>query len=203
MAAIEFFGGFSAIASLSGSGIGFYGANFGTSVPVGETQTRMFITNSTGTSQGPELWSISRSHPASGVVGNSGSGLPLRSIPNYQAPINARFTHSSAVRVQNAELRAYDRYNIDNNPSGVTCWAAQIIHPELAQNNTGSGSTLWTAIYGSGSVLELTDSPGTSGLSPNGAGTTDTRHDYYLAVSASPDSVGSKLWSLYLSLEYL
>ncbi|MFQ3675224.1 MAG: hypothetical protein SNJ64_01610 [Endomicrobiia bacterium] len=106
--------------------------------------------------------------------------------------------------MSNAEVRIFDRVNINNPPSGVTCMIADIVHPDNVQNNNGSGSTNWVNAGGSGSVLSLITSPGTSGLRPSGTGTTDTRHDWFLAISASPDSVGSKTqFGLYVSLEYL
>jgi hypothetical protein len=48
--------------------------------------------------------------------------------------------------------------------------------------------------------MPLVASPGTSGFSPNGVGTIDTQHDWYVALSASPDSVGSKntIWIICL-----
>ena len=72
--------------------------------------------------------------------------------------------------------------------------------------------------------LDFTSSPGMSGLNTSAAetlpsGLTDgtinwlsnegvahqsTRHDWYLAISASPDSIGSKTqYGLYFTLEYL
>jgi len=52
--------------------------------------------------------------------------------------------------------------------------------------------------------MTLSSSPGTSGLRPSGANTLDARHDWYVAISASPDSIGSKtLYGLYISLEFL
>jgi hypothetical protein len=52
--------------------------------------------------------------------------------------------------------------------------------------------------------MPLIASPGTSGLSPSGADTVDVQHDWYVAISGSPDSIGSKTqYGLYVSLEYL
>lgn len=206
MALITFLAGENfAINDLSGSGLGFYGdSGFGASVQVGSYQGRTFITNSTGTSQGPECDNIKWSHPGSGIIGQTGTGLPLTSIPNYQASLNIRFTHGSAVKVQNAQVRIYDRASINNPASGVTTKTAQLIHTNTAQDATGSGDATWRTPAGSGTIQSLVGSPGTSGLSPNGPDTTDTQHDFYLAISASPDSIGSKVqYGLYASLEYL
>lgn len=206
MALISFLSGSDfTINDLSGSGLGFYGDNgFGTSVQVGQYQGRTFITNSAGTAQGPECDNIKWTHPGSGIIGQTGSSVALINIPNYQSTLNIRFTHGSAVKVQNAQLRIYDRSNINNPASGVTTKTVQIIHPNTAQDATGSGDTTWRTPGGSGSIQVLVGSPGLSGLSPSGTNTSDVQHDFYVGMSASPDSIGSKTqYGLYVSLEYL
>lgn len=101
-------------------------------------------------------------------------------------------------------MRIYDRSNINNDPSGVTCRCAEIIHPDTTQTANGSGDTSWINVHGSGVTLSLVSSPGQSGYSPNGSNTNDMTHDWYVAISPSPDSVGSKTqFGLYVSLEYL
>lgn len=206
MAAISFYAGegFN-IQNLAGSGLGFYGpGGFGYSVQVGAYQDNTYITNSDGTAQGPQCDNIKYLNDGSGIVNTASSGIPLTAIPNYQSTLNVRFTHNVPVKTQNVKLRIYDRTNINNDPSGVTCKVAEIIHPDTTQTNNGSGDTTWTTVHGSSVILDLIASPGTSGLRPNGANTTDTRHDWYCAISASPDSIGSKTqFGLYIELEYL
>ena len=43
----------------------------------------------------------------------------------------------------------------------------------------------------------------TIGINQNGPSTTDTIHTHYLALSGSPNSIGSKLSSLYIETEYV
>ena len=110
------------------------------------------------------------------------------------------------MRTQNAKIRIFDRVNINNDPSGVTQKVAELIHPATSQAVTGSGDTSWSEPVGSSVILDLADSPGESGeFAGNGTVSTydDDRHDWYLALSASPDSIGSKLYALYVELEYL
>lgn len=205
MAAINFFAGENfVINDLAGSGLGFYGGGFGFSVEVGAWQDSTFITNGNGTSQGPQVDNIKFLNAASGIINGASSGVALTAIPNYLATFNIRFTHSSAVKTQNAKLRIYDRSNINNGASGVTTKVADLVHPDTVQNNNGSGDTTWNTPVGSAVVMDLIASPGMSGQRPNGAETTADRHDWYEAISASPDSVGSKtLYGLYVELEYL
>lgn len=204
-AAISFYGTNNIlIYHLSNSGVGFYGdAGFGASVQVGEYQGRSYITDSNGTAQGPEISNVKYLHPNSGTLGQVSSGVNLVNIPNYQATLNVRATFDSAVKTQNAEFRIYDRSSINNPASGVTCKVAEIIHPSQLQSVNGSGDTAWITAAGSGVPVPLVASPGVSGERPAGANTTATQHDWYLILSASPDSVGSKtLFGGYMSLEY-
>lgn len=206
MASISFYAGSTFIDNIQGSGLGFYSTGFGNSIAVGEFQGKTYVTNGAGTSLGVECNNIKYQNTGSGIIGQASSGIALTAIPNSQVPLNVRFEHSSAVQVQSAELRIYDRSNINNDPTGVLCYTAEIIHPNPTQVNTGSGDTTWTNTHGSGVTLSLSKSPGTSGqYAGNGSNSawTDTRHDWYLAISASPNTIGSKTnFGAYVSAEY-
>lgn len=205
MAEITFWAGEGTnIANLSGSGLGFYSdSGFGYSVPVGVYNGRTFITDSTGTARGPEVDNNKFAGVSTVIIGQAGSGINLRQLPNYQSTLNVRFSHTSPVQVQNAKVYGYDRVSKNNNPSGVNLYAAQIIHPDVTQVMNGSGSASWTNLKGSGTLLNLSASPGISGFSPNGPGTVDSRHDWFLSLSATPASVGAKEFGLWMELEYL
>ncbi len=190
------------------SGLGFFGsAGFGASVPVGTWQSRTFVTDGNGVVQGPEARNVKYLNAGSGIPGSIGSGIGLQAIPNYQATLNIRFTHGSNVQVQNAQLRIYDRTNIDLGASGVTTKVAELIHPGNTQVANGSGDSQWITPVGSSVVVNLAPSPGMSGFfAGNGSNSTyaGQRHDWYAAISASPDSIGAKTqYGLYTSLEYL
>ena len=210
--------GDSSVDNLSGSGLGFYGGGFGLSVAVGSYQDTTFVTSSDGTTQGIQADNTKWSHPNSGILNSASSGIPLTALPNDYATMNVRFTHTDNVRVQNAKARVFDRVNIDNAASGVTTKLYEVRHPVRTQSVPGVAgqSSAWTSFTfaDGGSELSLTASPGGSGTNATGAGngalTTEgsshqsTRHDWYLAISASPDSIGSKTqYGLYVSLEYL
>ena len=198
---------FSASNEIGSSGIGFFGSSgFGSSVAVGSYQDSTYITNSNGTIAGALLNNIKFSHPQSGIVNGlaSPSGLLLTKITNAQSTLNIRFTHSTGVITQNAKLRIYDRSNINYPASGVTTKVAEIIHPSTSNSVTGSGSATWVTPGGSGTIMSLANSPGMSGLSPNGSGTVSDRHDWFLAISSSPDTIGSKTqYAMWVELEYL
>lgn len=204
MAQLDFFA--NAI-NLNGSGLGFYGNGFGVSVNVGSYQETTFITNGNGTVQGAQVNNIRYQNVNSGIINSATSGVLLTQIPNYLATLNARFTHGSAVKVQNVKAYIYDRSNINNPASGVTTKFAEVIHPNEIQDNDGSGDAAWLTPAGSSVVVDLAPCPGISGLyAGNGSNSTatDTRHDWYMNISQSPDSIGSKtLNGLFISLEYL
>jgi hypothetical protein len=204
MASINFFANSH---NLNGSGLGFYGTGFGQSVNVGQYQDTTFITNSNGTAQGQQVNNIEYLNSASGIINSASSGVWLKQIPNYLATLNIQFTNATAVKAQNVQLYIYDRSSINNPASGVLTQVAELIHPDSIQNNNGSGSATWQQPAGSAVVMTLANSPGSGGLyAGNGSNSTrsDTEHDWYLAISASPNSIGSKtLYGLYVSLEYL
>lgn len=205
MSQIDFYAGENfTINNLAGSGLGFFGsAGFGASISVSAYNESTFITDANGTVQGPQVDNAKWVHPSSGTINGAGP-YALTHVPNYLATLGIAFTHSSAVKTQNVKLRAYDGSNINNNPSGVTIKVAELIHPNTSVGAGGSGSSSWNTPTGSSVVVTLAASPGLSGLSPNGPSTTSTTHNWYLLISESPDSVGSKTQQkLYVELEYL
>ena len=192
---------------LAGSGLGFYSSGFGSSVAVGEYQDTTYVSDSNGAQQGPQSNNVKWTHANSGEL-SGGTNLHLQDIPNAQSTMNVRFTHTSSVQVQNVEMRIYDRSDITAGASGVTTKAYETLHPSPLQSGLlGSGTTSWTTPAGSGTTLSMAQSPGASGLNAgNGSSsvTASEQHDWYLCLSARPDSIGSKsLYGCYISLEYL
>ena len=221
------------IGHAEGSGLGFFGNSFGLSVPVGQYQEGTYVSNSNGTASGVKAGNT-KYMSVSGVSHNAGGEIDNETMPNYYAPLNIRFTHSEAVRVQNCKLRIFDRADIANQASGVTTKVYESRHPHgTAADHAGAGSLAHRGIAThnwfefdpeeSMTDMTLTSSPGLSGLntsagdtlpttsggvynwtSKEGAAHQSTRHDWFTALSASPDSIGSKTqYGLYFTLEYL
>jgi hypothetical protein len=219
----------------SNSGIGFYGGDFGLSVPVGQPQETTFVTNDQGTDQGVRLQNT-KWLSASQVEIMDGSTKNLTDMCNYYAPLNIRFTHTSPVRTQTCKLRIFDRQDITKAAIDVDTYAWEVRHPNPDENgpalsHRGDSSSNWKTFPGRESSqttaseeLTLTSSPGTSGLNTlnsdsslplttngfknyetvDGNGHLSTQHDWYLALSAEPTSIGSKTnFGLYFTLEYL
>lgn len=208
--------GFDYDLKLGGSGLAFFGdAGFGASVEVGKYQGTTFVSDGNGETRGAQAQNVKFLNIGSGILGQTGSGIGLQTIPNYQATLNVRFSHNSKVKTQNCELRIYDRTNINNAASGVTTKAAEIIHPDPLQRTyngavlVGSGDSTWITPTGSGVVVNFANSPGISGIyAGDGISAISTkeslRHDWYAAISASPDSIGNKTqYGLFFALEYI
>jgi len=213
MAAINFYvntAGFDYDLDLGGSGLAFFGdSGFGASVAVGAWQGSTFVSDGNGLTQGAQGKNIKWLNAGSGIVGAAASGIGLKAIPNYQSTLNVRFTNASAVKTQNIELRVYDRSDINNAGVGVTTKAAEIIHGSEIEGPGGSGDDQWITPAGSAVVLDLAPSPGVSGIfAGDGVIVVSTasfeQHDWYVALSASPDSIGNKnQYGLHVALEYL
>ena len=187
------------------SGLGFFGdAGFGASIAVGSWNGRTYICSSDGATQSAEVDNIKYHSLGSGIIGQTGSGVAINHIPNYLATVEIRATNDTAIQITNAKVRTYDRSDANLPQSGVTCKIASLQHPSISQLVQGSGDSTWTTTGGSGSILSLCDSPGVSGLYANNSSTrTDTSHSWFLAITASPDSIGSKTqFDLYCSMEY-
>ena len=164
------------------------------------------------------LGAVTPTGTGSGLISHNnpslGTGMGLTSIPNRASSLNIRFLHSSGVKVENCKAYIYDgKSGATGQPSGVTAVLAQIIHTGTAASTvtpSGSGQNFWN-IYGGGitgkasaNAIQLANSPHTSGLKANDSTqSTGLRHDWFMAISAQPDSVGAKSdFALWVELEY-
>lgn len=212
------------IAHNNGSGIGFYGSNFGISVPVNSQQTTTFTTNADGTNEGLQLHNTARVSSETVAI-DSASSINLDSLPNYLCPLNVRFTNDDPVKVQNCKLRIFDRNNIQNQASGVTTYVYEARHPigERVPSGLafkGRPENTWYEFDPVDAMSDMifTSSPGVSGLntdssdtnpekgytSTSGVSLPSMRHDWFVALSSEPQSIGSKTnYGLYFSVEYL
>lgn len=191
------------------SGLGFYGNDgFNAPILIGAYNGRTFVTNQDGTIEGFEC-NNNKKISGSGVInGQTGLGIQLISLPNNLATINIRFEYPSEVRTLSGKFYIFDGTttsgtpNIENDPSGLVCYCAEIRHQDVVQEPDGLGDTDWFDTHGS-TFLELISSPGESGLRPNGSLTTDIRHDWYVAMSVTPFNFGNKQFGLYFETEFL
>lgn len=214
----------------AGSGIGFYGPGYGTSVPIDGTQTTTWLTNAQGNANSEIQLNNTRYASISGVQVNGANTINLNRLPNRLCPLNVKFSHNTPVKVQNAKLRIFDRNNISNHASGVSTYVYEARHPNPDQVTQsldwkpsmpapGVGKYEWVEFDpGEGSMFDmlLTSSPGPSGSNASfnddigngvttleGANGAFLSHDWFLALSVKPHEIGSKLFGLYFSCEYV
>lgn len=106
---------------------------------------------------------------ASGT-GNWGDGTEsLADILDAECTLKLTISESTNITVTDITMYAYDGSTTTNAPEGMDVYLAE------------SGDTAWTNAEGSGSALTIDDSD-----------TPATDHYFYVAVSASPSSVGVK-----------
>lgn len=187
----------------AGSGLNFTGAGGpGYSIQISDWQSRTYIGDETNF--GPEI-SNTRFISETGLVySQEGQELLISQLPQSKSTLNLSFYNDTPVDTQNVELRIFDGVNIDNAPSGMRVAAAEIIHPDITYTYTGSGDTQWTHCSGAVGILNLSPSPGSSALAAYSGGTVaSTFSDWYVAMSVSPQNLGSCNASLYFTLEYL
>ena len=145
--------------NIAGSGLGFYGATFGSSVQIGSFQDTTFVTNAAGTSQGPAATNIKFASPGSGISSAVGSGIPLTKINSGNRTFHINFDHTSHVNVQNCQMRIYDRENINYPASGVVTKVAEIVNfdgktTETWESSNGSDNVAMNSnFYGSGDMF--------------------------------------------------
>lgn len=212
-AAITFYAGQGAgvFVNLSSSGLGFFGATFGTSVQVGQYQDSTFITTSNGASEGPQATNCKYdTSDGSGVIINDDAAIVPSAVPINSGTMNIRFTNDSTpVKTQNAELRIFDRDTITNGATGVITQVLQVVNGGSGVSSSGTveapaSHSGWLAPSGDTVAMSLLSSAGSGGLSPSGTNTEDSRHDWYICMSASPINIGPKTaFGLYVQLEYL
>lgn len=183
--------------ALGNSGVGGYGSAFNQSVNVGNFQDLTYVTDAGGTQQGIALSNVKWAHANSGYV-NGANLLNLLSIPNTDATLNIRFTHTSATTVSNAKIWVTDSNTTTGIPAGLTARLAEIRHTGISQVANGVGNASWSQVFGTG-YLSLTSNPG-SGLQATGG--VLAQADWFIGLTLSPDSIGSKLGRLRVQLEY-
>lgn len=166
----------------AGSGLGFYGSDYGVAVAIGAQQSKTYITNDTGTAT-DEIEINNTARVNIGIpdveegtvsVNRSVNPINLSALPNYLCPLNIRFTHTTAVATQNAKIRIFDRDSIDNAAVGVTTYLFEARHPATTQDEDltlqhriSDGGFYWTEFNpdeaSAGQEMLLTDSPGPYG----------------------------------------
>ena len=194
----------------TGFGVGFFGnGGFGAPILIGAFNGHTFVTDVSGVQEGFEANNNKRLDATRVIHGQQGSGINLTQLPNSRATINVRFENAETVTTTTPKFYVFDGSfdasgipNFTTPQTGLTMFCAEILHTTEEQVDDGLGDSAWIDINGA-VFLSLIDSPGTLGLRPGGAFTSDTRHDWYVAMSCTPLELGDKNFGLYVEVEFL
>lgn len=171
--------------------VGFYGGSFGLSIRVGEYNDNTYRTNSDGSSNGGLMPNLKFANSTGAYVSTEITATELLEVENTEATLKVQLTTDTSVATQNTKFRSYDRSSINSDPSGVTVRAAEIRKDQALVR--GSGDSSWTAIAGSGSVLSLDDQSDPA-----------TTHNWWIGLTATPDSIGEKTnFAFYFETEFV
>jgi hypothetical protein len=155
--------------------IQFAGATFDSAITVGSYNDSTHVESSVGADDSnANTPNNNKFISASGGTGGDGQGdwgdgtEDIDAIVDAECALKINFSHGSAVAVSAHTFYAYDGSTTTAVPTGVTFYCAE------------QGDTNWTNAEGSASALTITDSASA------------TSHDFYILISASPESVGEK-----------
>lgn len=188
----------------SGYALGFYGPKGRLdNVEIDDWQGSSFLVDKGGTEGEVHVRNTKFSTSKTAYLDGSSSSTVLRNIPNFLATLNIRFLHTEDIFISYASCKFYDGIDTANQPAGLDIRVAEIRHPGLLQNDdSGTGYKNWQDV-GDGSEFILKQSPGTLGVKSNSVGYwVDDQHDWYLAISVSPDDIGSRTFGLQVQIEY-
>lgn len=146
----------------------FAGGTFDDPVQVGEYQDSSHVKDDTNSDKSSGNGPNNTKFISSTEVDIGGGTVNLSSLTDADASLKINFAHGSSVQVTDHIFYAYDGTTTTNGPTDVTFQAAEI------------GDSSWTQAQGSGSAVAVADSASA------------TSHDFFFAVSASPDTVGTK-----------
>lgn len=147
----------------------FANGSFGGSITVGSYNDSTHVRSSGGSDDSSANTPNNVKYIASGT-GDWGDGTEsLTAITDAEATLKITVAYDSSITVTGITFYAYDGTTPANAPSGMNFYAAE------------SGDSAWTQAHGSGSALAIDNSS-----------TPATSHDFYVLVSASPTSVGTK-----------
>ena len=146
--------------TLSGSGLAFYGSTAGSSVQIGSYQDNTYVANADGSSYADAAGNVKyvpNTYPSGICTVDSFGGAEftcgLSGVKTFQSTIGIEFSHSTAVKTQNVQLRIYDRTNINYPASGVNTKVAEIINHNGSAYNSQGTNGVSSAVVGSGDAF--------------------------------------------------
>ena len=170
-------GGDDVVTIPDGSRVGFFGASFGESIVLNTYQDKTYMVNNDGTlnlGEVPNIKYVSNS-PGMGDIG-SGSAA-ITTFTADQCTLHISMTSGSASRLQAVKFIAYSG-SLEVGPTGGLS-ASSLVNATIMGFELGD--TNWQNLSGSAGPLMLTPFSGAAG---------QLTHDYYIGLSAQPQSSG-------------
>jgi hypothetical protein len=113
---------------VNGSGLGFYGSTFGASVSTSNYQDSTYVTNANGDTNGGVARNVKYLSPTGCYLTPAAATGQLLNTNGSEATLIIHFQHTTNVKVQNCQLRIYDRDNINTAASGVITKVAELVN---------------------------------------------------------------------------
>ena len=181
MATFTWYGYISAAwTDLAANTIVFSGSTFGSAITVASWNDGTFAGNGDpGTTQGTMNNNKYLTSNTISINGGGSEALNDTNLTANECTVKVNFSHGSAVTTSTAYFYCYDGTTTTTEAVGVDVYAFE----------RGVSATAWTSVNddsgnvggnNSGERLSLADQ------------TSATSHDYYVAISVSPESVGAK-----------
>ena len=150
--------------------IAFSNGTFGQPIQVGSYNDKTHVRTSGGTDKSASNSPHNTKYLTSTTMSlNGGASANLSTLTTGNSPLKITITESVNITVTDIKMYAYDGTTTTNAPSGMNVYLAE------------QGDSSWTQAHGSGNALTL-----------DNHSTAATSHDFYVAISASPTSVGVK-----------
>lgn len=185
--------------------IGFFGAGGPEGSPfaiiIDRYQDKTFITNMSGTNLGKAPWGlrasgqlINNKYESSNTVNVDGQGaVALSTVPSASGTLLIRFVPSGSipVRTQNAVLRCV-ALNASSGVNDIT----SVVTSLKVQGFEPTNQSSWKQMAGAGTIDNQ--------LSFRDRNTSVAQHDFFAALSASPEAVGQRNnFGFFMILEFL
>lgn len=147
----------------------FAGGTFGSAITVGAYNDSTHVESSVGADDSSANTPHNNKYLTSNTVSLNGAGSSsLSAAATSACALKINFADAASVTTTSHIFYAYDGSTTTAVPTGVTFYAAE------------QGDANWTNAEGSAAAVTITDD------------TASTSHDYYILMSASPESVGLK-----------
>jgi hypothetical protein len=185
--------------------MGFYGVGGRLGqLATDEWSSNTFLTDIGGTIGEIQCRNVQYASDTTAYVDHVLTPVDLNNIPNYLGTLNIRLLDDEEIFVALAEAKFYDGKDPANPPNGINIKLAELRHPNYRLNyELGRGDNEWRDV-GDGSTFNLSQSPGERGVKSNSMGWwAYTQHDWYVAISVSPQTIGDREFGLQVSVEYL